>query len=77
MRHIQRTHRIDLDWLFERFRIYPGLYMRFIGTKEQIADKLAEFKRLAESRMVNVTPDVVSIDHETQDIAEDNQDTAT
>ena len=25
MRHVQRTHRIDLDWLFESFRIDPGL----------------------------------------------------
>ena len=42
MRHIQRTHRVDLDWLFERFRIDPGLYMRFIGTKDQIADLLTK-----------------------------------
>ena len=42
MRHVQRTHRVDLDWLFERFRIDPGLSIRFIGTKEQIADLLTK-----------------------------------
>jgi phage terminase small subunit len=43
------------------------------SSKEDIAKKLDEFKRLAESRMVNVTPDVEVIEHEAQDIAEDNQ----
>jgi phage terminase small subunit len=43
------------------------------ASKEEIAKKLDEFKRLAESRMVNVTPDVEVIEHEAQDIAEDNQ----
>ena len=41
------------------------------ATKEVIANKLAEYKRLAESRMKNVTPDVVAIDHEDLDIVED------
>ena len=43
------------------------------ASKEDIAKKLDEFKRLAESRMVNVTPDVEVIEHEPQDIDEDNQ----
>jgi len=43
------------------------------ASKEEIAKKLDEFKRLAESRMVNVTPDIDVIEHEAQDIAEDNQ----
>ena len=38
------------------------------ATKEQITEKLAEFRRLAESRMVNVTPDVDVIEHDPQDI---------
>lgn len=42
------------------------------SSKEEIANKLAEFKRLAESRMVNVTPDIDVIEHEAQDIAKDN-----
>lgn len=43
------------------------------NTKQDIANKLADFKRLAESRMVNVTPDVGIIEHDTQDIAEDSE----
>ena len=42
------------------------------SSKEEIANKLAEFKRLAESRMVNVTPDIDVIEHKAQDIAKDN-----
>lgn len=43
------------------------------SSKEEIAKKLDEFRRLAESRMVNVTPDIDIIEHQPQDIAEDNQ----
>ena len=38
------------------------------NTKQDIANKLAEYKRLAESRMVNVTPDMGIIEHDPQDI---------
>ena len=38
MRHVARTHRIDLDWLFERIRDDPGINIKYVGTKEQIAD---------------------------------------
>ena len=38
LRHVARTHRIDLDWLFERLREDPGIFMRYVGTAEQIAD---------------------------------------
>ena len=38
------------------------------ATKEEISQKLDEFRRLAESRMVNVTPDVEVIEHDPQDI---------
>ena len=37
------------------------------ATKEQVTEKLEEFRRLAESRMVNVTPDVDVIEHDPQD----------
>ena len=42
------------------------------NTKQDIANKLAEYKRLAESRMRNVTPDMDIIEHKPQDIVEDN-----
>ena len=38
MRHVPRTHRVDLDWLFERVRTDPGVFIRYVGTKEQIGD---------------------------------------
>jgi len=43
------------------------------ATKEQITEKLEEFRRLAESRMQNVTLDSVVIEHDPQDIDEDNE----
>jgi hypothetical protein len=42
MRHVARTHRIDLDWLFERIREDPGIMMRYVNTKMQIADLLTK-----------------------------------
>ena len=38
------------------------------ATKEEITQKLEEFRRLAESRMVNVTPSTEVIEHDPQDI---------
>ena len=38
MRHVARTHRVDLDWLFERIREDPGINIQYINTKQQIAD---------------------------------------
>ena len=38
MRHVARTHRVDLDWLWERIREDPGIFIKYVGTKEQIAD---------------------------------------
>ena len=38
MRHVPRTHRVDLDWLWERMREDPGVFIKYVGTKEQIAD---------------------------------------
>ena len=34
MRHVARTHRVDLDWILERIRTDPGVQMRYIGTKD-------------------------------------------
>ena len=38
MRHVPRTHRVDLDFLFELLREDPSIFIRYVGTKEQIAD---------------------------------------
>ena len=42
MRHIQRTHRVNLDWLFERFLNDKGMRIRYLSTKFQIADMLTK-----------------------------------
>ena len=42
LRHGSRTHRIDLDWLFERFHEDPGLFIKYVSTKKQIADMLTK-----------------------------------
>jgi len=38
LRHVPRTHRIDLDWLFTVMREDPGLKLKYINTKDQVAD---------------------------------------
>ena len=42
LRHVPRTHRIDLDWLFDRLNEDPGVRMSHIGTKLQQADMLTK-----------------------------------
>ena len=42
MRHVSRTHRVDLDWLFERISKDPGIFIKYVPTKEQIADILTK-----------------------------------
>jgi hypothetical protein len=42
MRHVPRTHRIDLDWLFERIRVDPGVGIRYVGTRFQLGDILTK-----------------------------------
>ena len=42
LRHVARTHRVDLDWLFDRVKQDPGLYIKYVGTKEQMADILTK-----------------------------------
>ncbi len=37
MRHVSSTHRVDLDWLFERISKDLGIFIKYVPTKEQIA----------------------------------------
>ena len=36
MRRVPRTHRVDLDWVYERLLLDPAINIRYVGTKEQI-----------------------------------------
>ena len=38
MRHVSRTHRVSLDWLFDRINWDPKIQIRYIDTKHKIAD---------------------------------------
>ena len=40
MRHVSRTHRVALDWLFDRINLDPKIQMKYIDTKNQLADIL-------------------------------------
>ena len=49
MRLVCRTHRVDLDWLFERISKDPGVFIKYVPTKEQIADILTKGAFTAEA----------------------------
>ena len=40
MRHVSRTHRVALDWLFDRINLDPNIQIKYIDTKNQLADIL-------------------------------------
>ena len=40
MRHLSRTHRVALDWLFDRINLDSKVQIRYIDTKHQLADIL-------------------------------------
>ena len=42
LRYVPRTHRIDLDFLFERIATDPGIRMRYINSVKQLADILTK-----------------------------------
>ena len=42
MRHVSRTHRVSLDWLFDRITFDPKIQIRYIDTKHQTADFLTQ-----------------------------------
>ena len=37
MRHVSRTHRVALDWLFDRINLDPKIQIKYIDTKDQLA----------------------------------------
>ena len=42
MRHVSRTHRVALDWLFDRVNLDPKIQIKYIDTKNQRADFLTK-----------------------------------
>ena len=42
LRHVSRTHRVALDWLFDRINLEPKIQIKYIDTKNQLADILTK-----------------------------------
>ena len=42
MRHVSRTHRVALDWLFDRINLDHKIQIKYIDTKNQLADMLTK-----------------------------------
>ena len=42
MRHVSRTHKVALDWLFDRINVDPKIQVKYIDTKNQLADTLTK-----------------------------------
>ena len=42
MRHVSRSHRVALDWLFDRINLDPKIQIKYIDTKNQLADILTK-----------------------------------
>ena len=42
MRHVSRTHRVALDWLFDRINLDPKIQITYIDTENQFADILTK-----------------------------------
>ena len=40
--HVSRTHRVALDWLFDRINLDPKIQIKYIDTKNQLADTLTK-----------------------------------
>ena len=42
MRHVSRTHRVALDWLFDRINLYTKIQIKYIDAKNELADILTK-----------------------------------
>ena len=42
MRHVSRTHRVALDWLFDGINLDSKIQIKYIDTKNQLADTLTK-----------------------------------
>ena len=42
MRHVSRTHKVALDWLFDRINLDPKIQIKYIDATNQLADMLTK-----------------------------------
>ena len=55
-RHVSRTSRLALDWLFDRINLEPKLQIKYVDTKNQLADVLTKesFSRDERNRLLRL-----------------------
>ena len=46
MRHVSRTDRVALDWLFDRINLDPKIQIKYVDTKNQLDDILTEIQHV-------------------------------
>ena len=56
MRHVSRTHRVALDWLFDRINLDSIIQIKYIDTRNQLVDILTNgnFKRDEWNHLLNL-----------------------
>ena len=66
--HVSRTHRVALDWLFDRINLETKIQIKYVDTKNQFADMLTkesftrdEWNHL--SRLINIMSFSLSCSH--------------
>ena len=64
MRHVSRTHRVHLDWLFDRINLEKAIHVRYVNTAQQIADVLS-WCSLSQERWMQLTPLRGFVTHQT------------
>ena len=42
MRHVSRTHRVAVDWFFDRINLDSKIQIKYIDTRNQLADILTK-----------------------------------
>ena len=55
MRHVSKTHRVALDWLFDRINLDSKIQIKYIDTENQLADILTKgnFRRDEWNHLLN------------------------
>ena len=61
MRLVSRTHRVALDWLFDRINLDPKIQIKYVDNKHQLADTLTKRNFTRDER--NDLPCLFNISH--------------
>ena len=54
MRHVSRSHRVALDWLFDRINLDPKNQIKYIDTKNQLTDILINISHFSSTKCSEV-----------------------